>query len=733
MLSRAKTKTPTILRLELLEDRLVLSGIVIHLDPVLDRFGDQIVTVQGYKDGTRTSFGVFDTGSSAITFSAADQARFTLAGIPIPIRTPDGAVAKGIGGRIVGDVSEPDAVWAGGLTDTILSWDANGHPVFTTKFSDTSAVVDNVQVFVGTESGSPNLPTILGTPILMPSSLHPDGRAALMDMSGATFDFSPGVAGLTVSMPGLQFVNPSYHLQAQNGSIIARIPMSLRGGSGQFDANGVTEAPNPVQDSVNLISGTIELDGKKFLFDTGAQMSVVTPQLAAQLMNGHPMPGGVDYVNGEVPTNGVGGPVNLSQIIVDSLEVPSSAGKVKFTNVPLVVSNLDNGLDGILGMNLFNSALAMLYNPYGGSSLEVMFPDTAAGDNGPAIPVGLVPTLGGLGVPFVNAFVGNGLPVFSVASGQIQGRVFLDNNTDGSPQPAEGGVSNAVVYIDANNNGQLDSGEEQTTTDANGNYRLSALLPGAYTVRVQLPPGMKDLTPGDSFQVNVSAGEINGGWNFSVVPASSDGVTAYVAGLYGSILDRVPDAGGLAHWSDVIRQGTSRDAVARSIWESPEHRGLQVDRYYAVYLQRAADPAGRAAWVRAFQNGAGEIDVQRGFLTSNEYQANHGGDNAGFLAGLYVDIFGRTPDVGGQAFWLQQLNNGVSRAQVVQAFFTSEEGYRQALDRYYADFLNRAPDDSGVRNWVNALLGKGTTLEAAGVGFLASQEFYNLQLQRIGA
>src|SRR5262249_8910447 len=270
--------------------------------------------------------GIFDTGSSAITFSAEDQARFTAAGVPIPIKTPAGAVAKGIGGRIVGDVSEPDAVWAGGLTDTELTWDDHGHPIFTTKFSDTSAIVDTVQVFVGTETGSPGLPTILGTPILMPSSQHPEGRAALMDMGGASFDFSPGgVSGLTVSLPALQFVNPSYHLQARDGSYVARIPMSLRGGAGQFDASGVPEAANPVQNNVNLISGTIELDGKKFLFDTGAQMSVVTPELAAQLTKGHPMPGGVDYVNAEVPTNGVGGVVTLSQIVVDGLEVPSSA------------------------------------------------------------------------------------------------------------------------------------------------------------------------------------------------------------------------------------------------------------------------------------------------------------------------------------------------------------------------------------------------------------------------
>jgi hypothetical protein len=187
----------------------------------------------------------------------------------------------------------------------------------------------------------------------------------------------------------------------------------------------------------------------------------------------------------------------------------------------------------------------------------------------------------------------------------------------------------------------------------------------------------------------------------------------------------------LNYWSGLIHQGTPRNEVARRIWESAEHRGLQVDRYYAIYLHRSADPFGRAAWIRAFQGGASEIDVQRAIVTSGEYQVAHG-SNAGFLTGLYVDILGRTPDSRGHANWLRQLNSGVSRARVAQAFLTSTEAYRLALNRYYEDYLHRPADESGARNWVNALVANRTTLEAAGVGFLASEEFRNRQRRRIG-
>ena len=59
----------------------------VPLDPLLDQFGDQVATVQGFSDsgGTRVTFGIFDTGASAVTFSAGDQDGFAFFGTPIPI------------------------------------------------------------------------------------------------------------------------------------------------------------------------------------------------------------------------------------------------------------------------------------------------------------------------------------------------------------------------------------------------------------------------------------------------------------------------------------------------------------------------------------------------------------------------------------------------------------------------------------------------------------------------
>jgi uncharacterized repeat protein (TIGR01451 family) len=57
-------------------------------------------------------------------------------------------------------------------------------------------------------------------------------------------------------------------------------------------------------------------------------------------------------------------------------------------------------------------------------------------------------------------------------AGTIMGRVFVDKNFDGQQQPGEPGVPNAVII--------LDNGRE-VTTDSNGLFSLTNVLPGPHT------------------------------------------------------------------------------------------------------------------------------------------------------------------------------------------------------------------------------------------------------------
>src|SRR5438876_518190 len=116
------TRPRKLLLLEELEPRLVLNGPTINvpLDPHLDQFGDQVITVQAYGDDSRATFGIFDTGSAVVSFSSDDQAAFEP---PIPVKVPGGAYAAGAGGRITGDVSRPGTILATGMHGVNLNLD----------------------------------------------------------------------------------------------------------------------------------------------------------------------------------------------------------------------------------------------------------------------------------------------------------------------------------------------------------------------------------------------------------------------------------------------------------------------------------------------------------------------------------------------------------------------------------------------------------------------------------
>jgi SOS response regulatory protein OraA/RecX len=174
----------------------------------------------------------------------------------------------------------------------------------------------------------------------------------------------------------------------------------------------------------------------------------------------------------------------------------------------------------------------------------------------------------------------------------------------------------------------------------------------------------------------------------------------------------------------MLLAGTSRQEVARDIWQSAEHRGIEVDQIYQTYLHRNADPVGRAAWVNAFLAGATEVSVVEMILNSAEYQSTHQSDLS-FVTGLYVDVLGRAPDAGGLAIWQQALQNGVSRSAVAEAFLTSGEADRDLVDRFYAEFLQRNADAAGEQGFVRALQNRQLSPEAVAEIFLASNEYFS--------
>ncbi|MEM6782252.1 MAG: Ig-like domain-containing protein [Bacteroidota bacterium] len=72
----------------------------------------------------------------------------------------------------------------------------------------------------------------------------------------------------------------------------------------------------------------------------------------------------------------------------------------------------------------------------------------------------------------------------TLAVGTIGDLVFFDTNGDGDQDAGEDGLEGITVFLDANDNDELDDGEERATTDASGAYDLTDVLAGTYTVKV---------------------------------------------------------------------------------------------------------------------------------------------------------------------------------------------------------------------------------------------------------
>src|SRR5439155_7800874 len=97
----------------------------------------------------------------------------------------------------------------------------------------------------------------------------------------------------------------------------------------------------------------------------------------------------------------------------------------------------------------------------------------------------------------------------------IKGRVWLDSNQDKTINNAEVGLAGWYLFLDQNNNGQLDKTETWTRSDSKGNYRFFNLPAGTYTVRILQPSNYK-LTkpPGGAYTLTLAPAQTISNKNF---------------------------------------------------------------------------------------------------------------------------------------------------------------------------------------------------------------------------
>jgi hypothetical protein len=116
--------------------------------------------------------------------------------------------------------------------------------------------------------------------------------------------------------------------------------------------------------------------------------------------------------------------------------------------------------------------------------------------------------------------------------------------------------------------------------------------------------------------------------------------------------------------------------------------GLDVDgnagqayRLYQAAFDRQPDLPGLGFWIASLDSGVALRDVASSFLGSPEYARLYGTGqtNQQFVTELYHNILHRDPKQAGLDFWVNALDNGAMRAQLLVDFSESPENMAQVI------------------------------------------------------
>ncbi len=249
-------------------------------------------------------------------------------------------------------------------------------------------------------------------------------------------------------------------------------------------------------------------------------------------------------------------------------------------------------------------------------------------------------------------------------------------------------------------------------------------------------------------------------YNYGTQVTPKDPIEAFVTRAYRVVLQREPDAAGLADWTSQLRSGKkTASQVILGFYLSKEMLGRNlsnseyVESVYLGLFDRASDANGKAHWVEALDNGMSYQYILYGFNYSQEFEAlcarygmargdvtlNEARDqNVGltaFVNRLYNTILDRNSETDGLNNWCGSILADSSRDHILwvatNGFLHSNEFMNRNLNNadyvkvLYQAFLGRRYDDNGLQYWVNQL-NQGVSRDSIAWGFANSQEFNDL-------
>jgi hypothetical protein len=327
------------------------------------------------------------------------------------------------------------------------------------------------------------------------------------------------------------------------------------------------------------------------------------------------------------------------------------------------------------------------------------------------------------------------LKVFgSVADGEVNVQVGILNSPEfANRNPTDAQFLRSLYQFVLNR--PWDGRERPVQSTDRGRLAQAILTGTEYYAKILLPNYYKTFfgrTPDDSgklFWLNklengqVNAGSLartflgtdeyinlppkTGSFTGPVVPSPGQFLTTLNAEVFGSSAALGPRAPlptsiGIQLEDQELESGDSTIDVATQVWDSADHRALQIQNAYEQILGRSATDAEVAGWVAALEGGTTLVQVETALLVSPENLLAR--STSDFIQQCYRVVLGRSASNSELAYWTALSHiHFVALADLAQGILTSPEADGRLVESYYAEF-QKTPDPSSEAFWTGQLV-----------------------------
>jgi hypothetical protein len=201
----------------------------------------------------------------------------------------------------------------------------------------------------------------------------------------------------------------------------------------------------------------------------------------------------------------------------------------------------------------------------------------------------------------------------------------------------------------------------------------------------------------------------------------------YVCRVYLDLLGRAADPGGKAFWLrkvDANPTAAGRVGIIRKYQTTPEYNRRVVDDVYKTFLKRNPDKSGQTYWAEKVRKGANPDEIRAQVIGSSEYLTKSGGSSAGFAAAIYQQVT-RIPATQAQIdAVVNQIKAGKTRTSIAAALLATKAGDTATVQSLYERYLRRTPPAAEITYWVNKLQAGTTELKLV-ESTVSSNEYFN--------